>query len=80
MNEPLNTTPDRREFIRSAARYLALGGLVFTGGLLAWRRKSSARQECINLEICKGCPAFNGCGLPPALAHKTTTGDESHAG
>ena len=80
MNEPLNSTPNRREFLRSAARYLALGGLVFMGGLLAARRKSAAPQECINLEICKGCPAFKGCGLPPALAQKATTGDESHAG
>ena len=75
----MDAEQSRRDFFRSAARYLTLAGLVSMAGFLWARRKSAAPEACINLEICHGCPAFGGCALPPALARKRTTEDAPHA-
>ena len=63
----------RREFFRTAGRAIALGGL----GILVFRllrrggaRRPAAGETCINDGLCRGCPAFAGCGLPAALSAK----------
>jgi hypothetical protein len=55
--------PSRRRFLRNAA----LGGLAVLTGTLAARH---GRQVCVNDGLCRGCPAFEDCGLPQALSAK----------
>ena len=57
---------DRREFLRNALRYLALG-LLGAGGIALTTRR---RENCSRAFICRGCPELNACGLPPALSLK----------
>ena len=76
----MDAAPSRRDFFRSVARYLTLAGLVSMAGFLWARQRSAGPEACINLEICHGCPAFEGCALPPALARKRSTEDDPHAG
>ena len=75
----METAQTRRQFLLSAVRYLTLGALGLMGGLL-WACGNSSAKTCINLEICNGCPAFRGCGLPPALSQKGRTEGEADAG
>ena len=63
----------RREFLRTAGRLIALGGL----GVLVFRllhrtgaRRSAGAETCVNEGLCRGCGAFAGCGLPAALSAK----------
>ena len=63
----------RREFLNTAGRLLALGGL----GVLVFRllgvgrtRRPSGSENCVNDGLCRGCGAFAGCGLPAALSAK----------
>ena len=69
MSKPIDEKQSRRDFLRGSARYLTLGGLVFIGGALFTRRKTSAADgKCINLGICRGCSIFKSCSLPLALS------------
>jgi len=61
----------RRDFFRSIARLIVLGGAV--GGVAALTRKTG--ESCVNQGICRGCPAFDGCGLPQALSAKAAGSD-----
>ena len=57
---------DRREFLRRLARQAALGALA--GGIAALiARRRPEGESCSNDGICRGCPAYHGCGLPQAL-------------
>jgi hypothetical protein len=63
----------RREFLRTAGRLIALGGL----GILVFRLLRGGRgsrpagaETCVNEGLCRGCGAFAGCGLPAALSAK----------
>ena len=67
MNTEADGEQGRREFLRSVMRCLSLTGLVSISGILWARRMSASPEECINLEICSGCPAFRECDLPLAL-------------
>ncbi len=62
-----DTGSNRREFFRTAARYVVLGvlGLVaaVTGG-----KGGLGAQRCVNRGICRGCDEFASCGLPQALS------------
>ena len=61
---------DRRVFVSTALRRLALGVLGLTGYALL--RKRPARGEtCVNRGLCRGCGAYEGCGLPQALSAKS---------
>jgi len=57
----------RREFLRDSLRYTLLGGVAAAAGTLAVR---SAGQECVNDGLCRGCIAYDDCGLPRALSVK----------
>jgi len=69
--EQTNETGNRREFLRGGFRYALLAGLATVSAVLA--RKPGAAlpgQACINQGICRGCGAFEDCGLPQALSAK----------
>jgi hypothetical protein len=78
MSALVDEKQSRRDFLRGSVRYLTLGGLIFMGGALFARQKtSSAEEKCINqginsssflFDICRGCSIFKNCGLPPASA------------
>ena len=55
--------PSRRAFLRNAA----LGGLAAITATLGVR---AARQSCAGEGICRGCVAYEDCGLPRALSMK----------
>ena len=62
--------PSRREMVRSALRYLALGGISLTSaGLIARSVASSAAGGCPR-SPCGDCAAIDHCNLPQALAAK----------
>jgi hypothetical protein len=67
--------PSRRTFLRNAA----LGGLAAVTGVLVARQ---GRQACVNNGICRGCAAYDECGLPQALSAKQAarppTGEVKH--
>ena len=63
------TAASRREFLRSGLRHVLLAGLAATTAVLARHRAGRLPgQTCINQGICRGCGAFDDCGLPQALA------------
>jgi len=65
----------RREFLRDGLRYVALGGLAAISARLAARRAGlPAGQVCIGAGLCRGCEAFEDCGLPQALSAKEAPG------
>jgi hypothetical protein len=58
----------RREFLKTAGRLLAAGGLGFLGLRLVGAGRKSLREICVGEGVCKGCTTFTGCGLPAALS------------
>jgi hypothetical protein len=70
-----NSGEGRRQFLRDGLRYIMLGGLAAASGKLAARQGSRpAGQVCLSAGICRGCAAFEDCGLPQALSAKEATG------
>lgn len=62
---------NRREFLRSGVRYALLAGIAAVSAALVVRRdRALPGQTCINQGICRGCGAFDDCGLPQALSAK----------
>jgi hypothetical protein len=53
----------RREFCRSTARWIALGGLVGGGAWLGLRRPGA---KCVRRLPCDGCALLVDCQLPRA--------------
>jgi hypothetical protein len=65
----------RRQFFRDGLRYLTLGGLAAVGGKLVARQAARpAGQVCISAGMCRGCGAFEDCGLPQALSAREASG------
>jgi hypothetical protein len=59
----------RRQFLREGLRIAALGALAAICAKLAARKTVQLPgQVCIRDGICRGCPAFEACGLPQALS------------
>ena len=70
-----NSGAGRRQFLRDGLRWAILGGLAAVGGTLAGREAARpAGQVCISAGICRGCAAFEDCGLPNALSAKEAPG------
>jgi hypothetical protein len=68
----------RRQFLRDGLRYAILGGLAaISGKLIARQAARPAGQVCISAGICRGCEAFDDCGLPQALSVKDVLGHSS---
>lgn len=84
MAEAMNRrSPDssagRRQFFRDGLRYIMLGGLAAVGGKLVARQAARpGGQVCISAGICRGCAAFDDCGLPQALSAKEVLGPGNH--
>ena len=69
--ERATAAASRREFLRGGLRHALLAGLAATLAILV--RNLASRlpgQTCVNQGICRGCGAFDDCGLPPALSAK----------
>ena len=64
----------RREFLRAAARGLALGALGVTAAALVGRAGRS-NVACAGSNLCERCAALSGCGLPKAQAFRQTQED-----
>ena len=71
----MDETGGRREFFRSVARNVCLGGAALLGALLAGKRIRSRREKCISRGVCRGCEVFDGCGLPQALSARRSMGE-----
>jgi hypothetical protein len=70
-----DSSAGRRQFLRDGLRYIILGGLAAVSGKLAARQAARpAGQVCISAGICRGCAAFDDCGLPQALSAKEALG------
>ncbi|MGA2543542.1 MAG: hypothetical protein ABSG78_18490 [Verrucomicrobiota bacterium] len=70
-----NSSAGRRQFLRDGLRFAILGGLAAVIGRLAGREAARpAGQVCISAGICRGCAAFEDCGLPNALSAKEALG------
>ncbi|MGA3180872.1 MAG: hypothetical protein ABSF38_11050 [Verrucomicrobiota bacterium] len=73
-----NPGASRRQFLRDGLRYAILGGLAaITGKLVARHPVRPAGQVCISAGICRGCAAYEDCGLPQALSAKEVLGHSS---
>jgi hypothetical protein len=73
-----NSSVGRRQFLRDGLRYTILGGLAAVSGKLAARQAGRpGGQVCISAGICRGCEAFDDCGLPQALSAKVVLGQSS---
>jgi len=65
----------RRTFFRKLAAGVALSALGALTAVLASRRTPrTAGEICTNRGLCRGCPAFTGCGLPQALSARQVLG------
>ena len=68
----------RRQFLRDGLRYIVLGGLAAASVKLAGRRAAlPAGQVCVSAGICRGCEAWDDCGLPQALSAKAAAHSSS---
>lgn len=71
MSKHSGQTESRRQLLAGALRYATLGLLAAgAGSLFAKRRRLVREGKCINSGICRGCKAFDDCGLPQALSAK----------
>jgi len=72
MIELFRQEQNRREFFRCVGRYLALGGLVSTTGVLIARRKpASSDEDSTDLDVCRRCTFLKRCDQPRALLAKS---------
>ena len=70
-----NSSAGRRQFLRDGLRYRRPRRLAaMTGKLVARQAARPAGQVCISAGICRGCEAFDDCGLPQALSAKEVPG------
>jgi hypothetical protein len=72
MNERTQSVgASRREFLRGGLRHALLAGLATVSAVLVKRNAETLpNQTCINQGICRGCGAFEDCGLPQAFSAK----------
>jgi len=70
-----DSSASRRQFFRDGLRYIMLGGLMAASAKLVAREASRpAGRVCISAGICRGCAAFDDCGLPQALSARGVLG------
>ncbi len=68
MSDLFQQKQSRREFFRGIGRYLLLGGLVSTSGVLAARRKmASAEEKSVDISVCRSCTFLRRCEQSDAL-------------
>jgi len=74
MKETSVQKPARREFLRSAGRYLILGGL----SALAVISLSKRGRKCPPQVVCQSCTEFAACELPQALHVRASDRKDTH--
>jgi hypothetical protein len=73
MTKLFDEEQNRREFLRSLGRYLILGGLVSTTGVLVAKRVGKPQgcaypeEERTGRGICQNCVSLSNCNLPSGL-------------
>jgi hypothetical protein len=60
----------RRNFISESSRWLLLGGLVGTSGLLLYRRQFGDPENCFKNPFCKSCGQYSSCNIVANLKPK----------
>ena len=71
MNQPDSQRANRREMLRSAARYLALGGISVVSAGMIWRSRIAADgAQCRRQSGCRECKLLGRCDLPQAIKAK----------
>jgi len=79
----MKPTNPRRNFLKTALRTLAGGGIAATGVVLATRRNPVHEDDCTESFVCQRCGASDSCGLPHAMNYRehrarlTAGGDNS---
>jgi hypothetical protein len=60
---------DRKEFIRSSARWMIFGALVVLAGALAKRNRISTKKDACRFSsgLCTDCASLSSCSLPEAV-------------
>jgi hypothetical protein len=61
----------RREFMRSAGRYVILGGISALTLSTACRKQG----KCTGQFVCRGCRQLEDCDLPQAVDVRTKRGE-----
>lgn len=76
MSELFKKKQNRREFLSGIGRYMILGGVVSTAGVLAVRREpTSSEEEPTKISVCHSCTFLKRCQQPDALlARKEAAG------
>lgn len=71
MTELLDEKHSRREFFRCLGRYIILGGLACTAGVLILKKKSAATEgKPVDVSVCRSCIILSNCDKPTALLAK----------
>jgi hypothetical protein len=68
---------NRREFIKTSARTVLLGGLVLGSGYLIFREKPGNTDACNFDFACKSCKRLTSCNLPETKTQKQTGSSNS---
>lgn len=63
-----NPNQPRRDFLRAAGRYIALGFLAMIGGAALLRNRDG---KCEPYPLCQGCGLYDNCSLPQAIKQKS---------
>lgn len=81
MSRRFGQASSRRQILAGVLRYVTLGALGTAGGAaIAKRRRLVREDKCINGGICRGCEAFENCGLPQALSAKDVVARTGNGG
>ena len=68
-DESMDQLMDRREFLRTLARYTVLAGMMVIGGRLV-TRKTGANGDCRLQTACRICPTLPTCGQSKAVDYR----------
>ncbi len=63
---------NRREFLKTSARTILLGGLVLGSGYLIFKEKPKNAEACNFDFACKNCKRLSACNLPEARTQLQT--------
>lgn len=75
MRSSQSSPADRREFLRSCARWSVCGTLAGAVAVLAARgRIRPLSDACLDALPCGGCDGFGRCTLPAAVAARSQPG------
>ena len=57
----------RRKFLAQSTRWMMVGGLLATSGLLVFRRSNGNPEDCYVTAFCQGCSQSRTCGKLAAV-------------